>query len=195
MTLFCRHKKSISKIIREPRYDKEALIEYSFCPDCNKLLNCRVSLVEKFKYPEKVYRVEVTAKTDVPLKIIKPVVKVEDKKEPVTPGETFVKNNPKKPKRNTGRKPSAPQASDNFSLGSFAKDIYNVNKEAVEQDSKDFPNKNIIQKRVDSSLDDVYGRSEIEDEDDDAVYECVRKESPEESAHRFERAKRRQRKG
>lgn len=195
----CKHKRVASKFMRTPRYDQEAVIEYTVCEDCGKQLSCRVVLVPAFKYPErppKVVTVKVEAKSNSSLVIKKPeppkapVPKEQPKKsvpvqppaaqpvKPVAPGETVVK---KEKKRNVGRKPSAPTAPAGSSLGSLVKSVYDKDSaRTAQQKPKDV-------------LDEVYAKFEEDDEDEDM--QTVRQESPEDAERRFSRARRRERRG
>lgn len=202
----CKHKRVASKFLRTPRYDQEAVIEYTVCEDCGKQLSCQVKLVPAFKYPErppKIVTVKVEAKANTSLVIKKPeppkapVPKEQPKKsvpvippvaqpiKPVAPGEAFVKSNKKK--RNVGRKPSAPTAPEGATLGNLVRSVY--------EKAEEKPNKTPLKVSIQDDLDKTYSKFEDDDEGDDDL-QVVRRESPEDSERRFKRARRReQRKG
>lgn len=201
----CKHKRVASKFVRTPRYDQEAEIKYTYCEDCGKILKCRTVLVPPFAYPkpepkvvpvpEKPVVKETVPQTPVskgksrvqtaPV-IIKQSPKTEKPKpvveKPILPGESFVKQ---EKKRNVGRKPSAPTAPTGTSLASVVKAVYNKPKDSVKSPVK------IV---VEDDLAETYGKFEDDDDDEDDDIQVVRKESPEEAEHRFQRARRRQRK-
>ncbi len=181
--LFCKHKNITTKTIREPRYNTDdALITYSVCCDCKKLLKCNVKLIEAFKYPSVKPQSNTISVIKKDIKIVKNNIDIDKEDDKSISGDTFIKS--KKQKRNTGRKPSAPTASSAFTLGAFAKDKFNVSSSDIKENSN---------LDIDNTLDNTYKNFEIEDDEDD--FETIRKETSEESKHRFDRAKRLHRKG
>jgi len=210
----CKHQRVASKFLRTPRYDQEALIEYSYCEDCKKLLRCKVTLVPVFSYPPRPPKVVKPAPVQAPApapvavkpvapqmpevksrlatgpivkqtpKTVAPVKAPKPVEKPILPGDTFIKANKKK--RNVGRKPSAPTAPAGSTVGNLVKSVY---ERAGDQTQK--PLKVSIQ----DDLDKTYSKFEDDDEGDNDL-QVVRRESPEDAERRFRRAKRReQRKG